>query len=79
MGPAIRVAVMAHHTTCRLILNGYFKSLSYINTALVPFILSIDIPTHMEPRFISKNCRFWVKETNVHRQQKPVTETCSCF
>jgi hypothetical protein len=49
----IHVAVMAHHTNL-MIVKKYFKSLSQINTAPIPTVLSIYIPTKMEPSFIGK-------------------------
>jgi hypothetical protein len=55
-----------------LILKGYFKSLSEINTAPVPIVLSIDIPTEMEPSFLRKICKFWFKNTIMYCLQKPV-------
>jgi hypothetical protein len=53
MGPTIREAVMAHHTNL-LIVKGHFKLLLRINTAPIPIVLSTDIPTQMEPSFISE-------------------------
>jgi hypothetical protein len=41
--------------------KGHFKSLSQTNTASVSIVLSIDIPTQMEPSFISEKCKFWAK------------------
>jgi hypothetical protein len=55
---------MAHHFNL-LIVKEYFKSLSQINTAQIPIVLSIYIPTKMEPSFIGKKYEFWVKYTIV--------------
>jgi hypothetical protein len=52
--------------------KGYLKTLPWINTAPVPADLSTDIPTQVEPRFISKKYKFWVKNTSMYRLQEPV-------
>jgi hypothetical protein len=52
--------------------NYNFKSLSGINTALVPVVFSTDISTQMEPNFIS-----WDKNTVMYCLHKPVTKMCS--
>jgi hypothetical protein len=54
--------------------KGHFKRLLRINTAPVPIVLSIDIPTQMEPSFINEKCKFWVKEAVMYCLQKPVTK-----
>jgi hypothetical protein len=53
MVPTIHVAVMTPHTDI-LITKGYFKSLSQINTAPEPTVLSTDITTHMDQSLIGK-------------------------
>jgi hypothetical protein len=73
MGPTIREAVMAHHTNL-LIMKGHFKRLPRINTTPIPIVLSIDLPTQMEPSFISEKCKFWVKNTVMYCLQKPATK-----
>jgi hypothetical protein len=50
--------------------EGALQTSSSINTAPVPIVLSIDIPTQMEPSFISKKCQFWVKNTVMYCLQK---------
>jgi hypothetical protein len=40
-------------------MNGHFKSLSQINSAPVPIVLSADTPTQMEPSFISEKCKLF--------------------
>jgi hypothetical protein len=60
MGPSICVAVMAHHTTPHQTSDHEeaLQSLSQINTAPIPNVLSTDIHTQIEPSFISKKCKF---------------------
>jgi hypothetical protein len=36
-------------------MKGHFRSLSQINTASIPVVLSLDTPTQIEPSFISEN------------------------
>jgi hypothetical protein len=50
----------------------HLKSLSWINSVPVPIIVSIDLPTQMEPSFISKECKFWVKNSIMYCLQKLV-------
>jgi hypothetical protein len=55
--PTLREAVTAQHTHNNLlIVKGHFKRLPRINTAPVPTVLSIDMPTQMESSFISEKC-----------------------
>jgi hypothetical protein len=42
-------------------MKGHFKYLLGINTAPIPTVLSIDIPTQLEPSFISEKCKFWIE------------------
>jgi hypothetical protein len=65
MGPTIRVPVMAHHTLLSSDREGHFCSLSPINIAPVPIVVSIDMPTQMEPSFIGEKCRPWVKKFRI--------------
>jgi hypothetical protein len=44
-----------------LTVKGYFRSLTWINTAAVLFVLSIDILAQVEQSLISKNCSFGSK------------------
>jgi hypothetical protein len=53
MGPTIRVAVE--------IVRGHLKNMSRINTDSLPIVLSTDVPTQMEPSFISERYELWVK------------------
>jgi hypothetical protein len=46
--------------------KGHFKSLSRINTVQIPIVLSIGTPTQMKPSFISEECKFWVKNTEMY-------------
>jgi hypothetical protein len=39
-------------------MKGHFKSLSQINPAPVPVVLSTDKPTQVEPSFMSENVSF---------------------
>jgi hypothetical protein len=73
LGLAVHVAVMAHHSSL-LIVKGHVKSLSEINTDLVPIVMSFGVHAQMEPSFVIKKCKFWVKETVVHSLQNPVTK-----
>jgi hypothetical protein len=52
-------------------MKGHFKSLSQINTAPVPTVLSTDIPTQMESTFINEKCMFWIKNTIMYCPYKP--------
>jgi hypothetical protein len=74
MGPTIHKVVMGTPHTNLLIMKGHFKSLPRINTAPVPIVLSIDIPTQTEQSFISEKCKFWVKNTVMYCLQKPLTK-----
>jgi hypothetical protein len=47
-------------------MKGNLESLSQIPTVPVPIVLSTD----MEPSFICKKCKFWVKETAMFFPQK---------
>jgi hypothetical protein len=49
--------------TSLLIMKGHFRSKSWINTAPVPTVLSVDIPTHMEPVFSREQRKFCVQRT----------------
>jgi hypothetical protein len=40
-------------------------------------VLSADVPTQMEPSFISKKFEFWVEEIVRYCPQQPVTEMLS--
>jgi hypothetical protein len=48
-------AVMAHQSFDR---EGAFKRLSRINTALIPSVPGIDMPTQMKPSFVSETRSF---------------------
>jgi hypothetical protein len=52
--------------------KGYFKILSWINTAPVPVILSIYAPTQIDTRFISEHFKFWVKNAIIYCPQNLV-------
>jgi hypothetical protein len=60
-----------------LIMNGHFKSLSQFNAAPVPAVLSTDIPTQMEPSFVSEKAKFSNKNTIMYCPEKPVKEFVS--
>jgi hypothetical protein len=76
IGPAIHIALMAQHMNL-LIVEGQFKSLSWINTATVP-VLSIHMFTLKAPTLISEKCKVWVKNTVVYCPQEPVTKMRFC-
>jgi hypothetical protein len=73
VGPTILVANGTPHTSL-LIVKEYFNSWYLVNTASVPVVLSIYIPSQIEPSFFSKRCRCWFKSTVIYCSQKPVTE-----
>jgi hypothetical protein len=56
MGSTIFIAVMAHHTR-----EEVLQDLSLISNLPVPVVLDIDIPTQLEPSFVSKDIKFRVK------------------
>jgi hypothetical protein len=68
VGPTIFIAVMAHHTREEALPN-----LSLISNSSVPLVPDIDIPTQIEPGFVSKDCKFLVKETAIYSPQEPGT------
>jgi hypothetical protein len=55
-----------------LIMKGHFKSLSQINIVPVPIVLSIDIPTNMEPSFVSENMSFGLRTSSCTAHKKQV-------
>lgn len=67
IGIIIRVAAVTHYTSI------FDSEGAPQNSSPTRTILSNDIPTQMEPRVISKKCKFWVKNTR-HVYQLP-TET----
>jgi hypothetical protein len=41
---------------------------------LLPVVLSIDIPTQVEPSFVFENCKLYIKNTFMYCSQKPVAK-----
>jgi hypothetical protein len=58
-------------------MKGYLKTLPWINTAPIPADLNTDMSTLVEPSFISKKFKFWVKNTSTYHLQEPITKMCS--